>query len=441
MYHISINSNSNLLGNLLALNSSYSSYCLLNSNCNHQQEQGDWNKQLNKAKSSYLLGLGEIDFIGVNKNCMYELDVFTQKHKGKWLFGCISYDIKNEIEKLESENYDGLEFPLIHFFVPKYVVEINENNCTIHSQGANDSKEEIDTLIAKLTNTQIAHPDSQNAKLETINLETRNSKQEYLAAVNKLKQHIQLGDIYEVNYCMEFFAQNVTINPITVYEKLNTLTMAPFSAFYKNGSNYALCGSPERFIKKEGSKISSQPIKGTAKRFENKEEDELAKKQLFENKKERSENVMIVDLVRNDLSRIATRSSVQVEELFGVYTFKSVHQLISTISAEVKPDLQFIDILEALFPMGSMTGAPKIRAMQLIEQYEKTKRGLYSGSIGYIKPNGDFDFNVVIRSILYNEEKEYVSFMTGSAITANCEAEMEYEECLLKAEALAKALR
>ena len=149
---------------------------------------------------------------------------------------------------------------------------------------------------------------------------------------------------------------------------------------------------------------------------------------------------MIVDLVRNDLSRIAVKNTVKVDELFGIYTFDQVHQMISTISCEVKAETTIKDILQATFPMGSMTGAPKIRAMKLIEKFEETKRGLYSGAIGYISPEGDFDFNVVIRSIQYNTLKMYLSFMVGGAITIASDAELEYQECLVKAKALFEVL-
>ena len=229
---------------------------------------------------------------------------------------------------------------------------------------------------------------------------------------------------------------------MNVYSILNTISPTPFSTFYKLNNQYLLCASPERFVKKDGDKIISQPIKGTAKRdLTNKTRDEQLKQQLINSQKEKSENVMIVDLVRNDLSKIAARNSVQVDELFGIYSFPQVHQMISTVSATIKDEIDFADMLKASFPMGSMTGAPKYRVMQLIEEYEQTKRGIYSGSFGYITPQNDFDFNVVIRSIVYNEQTKYVSYQVGGAITHYSNAEDEYEECLLKAKAMEKALQ
>ena len=273
-----------------------------------------------------------------------------------------------------------------------------------------------------------------------IKTQSKITKQTYLDNVEHLKSHIQQGDIYEINYCQEFYANEVEINPIELYFKLNKKSPTPYSCFVKHNHSYLLSASPERFIKKQGNKISSQPIKGTIKRGATLEEDEVLKHQLKNDPKERSENIMIVDLVRNDLSKIATRNSVKVEELCEIYTFPQVHQLISTISAEAKPEVDFKTIIHALFPMGSMTGAPKIRAMELIEQYEHSKRGLYSGTVGYIKPNGDFDFNVVIRSILYNSSSKKISYFVGGAITSLSEPEKEYEECLLKAKAINEVL-
>ena len=266
------------------------------------------------------------------------------------------------------------------------------------------------------------------------------TQSDYLARVEQIKEHIHRGDVYELNYCVEFFSEKRTINPIATYNKLTNISPTPFAAFLKTGDRYLLSASPERYIKRIGNKVISQPIKGTAKRGATNESDIDLKTRLQNDPKEQSENIMITDLVRNDLAKVALRGSVKVEELMGVYTFPQVHQLISTISAEVDANTTWLDIVKATFPMGSMTGAPKMSAMQLIELYEVTKRGLYSGAVGYIAPNGDFDFNVVIRSLLYNHETNSLSFSVGSAITANSNAEQEYKECLLKASALLKAL-
>jgi para-aminobenzoate synthetase component 1 len=279
------------------------------------------------------------------------------------------------------------------------------------------------------------------ATLREINIEQRISKENYLSKVNKMLEHIQRGDIYEANFCMEFFAENVIINPLEIYQKLNAISKPPFAVFFKNNQQYLLSASPERYLKKEGNKVISQPIKGTAKRFSDATLDEKSKTDLAENPKERSENIMIVDLVRNDLSRTASKGSVEVEELCAIYSFEQVHQMISTITSTVDEAISPIEIIKTTFPMGSMTGAPKISAMQIIENLEETKRGLYSGSVGYFSPENDFDFNVVIRSILYNAQNQYLSFSVGSAITSKAVSEQEYDECLLKARAMFEVLK
>lgn len=352
-----------------------------------------------------------------------------------WKIGFISYDYKNNIEQLTSNGIDEIGFPDEFFFTPQLIIEISESILEISYSSKVYNETDLLILFADLEKHQ-----RKNHQANTVVISPRISKEEYLENVCKLKQHIQQGDIYEVNYCQEFFANQIEINPIETYFKLNKKSPTPFSCFVKFNDKYLLCASPERFIKKVGNKISSQPIKGTIKRGATLAEDEQLKIQLQNDPKERSENIMIVDLVRNDLAKIAERNSVKVDELCEIYTFPQVHQMISTISAELKKEVDFKQIIHALFPMGSMTGAPKIRAMELIEQYEKSKRGLYSGTVGFIKPTSDFDFNVVIRSILYNASSKKISYFVGSAITSLSVPEKEYEECLLKAKAINEVL-
>ena len=281
----------------------------------------------------------------------------------------------------------------------------------------------------------------ESSSKKNIQLQPALSKQEYIETVQKLQQHILRGDCYEINYCQEFFAENILIEPVAVYQQLLEISPIPFSCFYKLENKYLLCASPERFLSRINNKIFSQPIKGTAPRNANAVLDNIEKENLSKNKKEKSENVMIVDLVRNDLSKICIEGSVEVEELFSIHSFPQVHQMISTVTGELKQDISFAEIIKATFPMGSMTGAPKRSAMQLIEQYEKTKRQLFSGSVGYISPQKDFDFNVVIRSIFYNAANRYLNYLVGSAITFYADAEKEYEECILKAKAILHTLQ
>ncbi len=362
-----------------------------------------------------------------NVNNWLELDEWiADQHQ--WIFCWISYDAKNAIENLSSRHADHVRIPQLMFVVPEHVVRWND-----------DSHE---VLKGEWSDEFYTYAESGDSDFHAgITLNPRLSKQEYLFAVNELLKQIQEGNIYEVNFCQEFFADEKLKSPLEFWKKLRYMTRAPFSAYVKHSHLSILCASPERFLKKEGNKLISQPIKGTIRRGKSKEEDDQLKADLYRNPKERSENVMIVDLVRNDLSKSALRGSVKVDELFGVHTFNTVHHLISTVSSEVKSGIAFSQLIRDTFPMGSMTGAPKVSAMKLIDQCEFSIRGLYSGTIGYITPKGDFDLNVVIRSILYNDEVPYVSLHVGSAITSQCIPESEYEECLLKAKALISALQ
>ncbi|MGB0185383.1 MAG: aminodeoxychorismate synthase component I [Flavobacteriaceae bacterium] len=361
------------------------------------------------------------------------LDRYT-KATSDWLFGYLSYDLKNDLEDLESSNFDGLNFPDLVFFQPKKIFMLHGDELSIHY--LNEFSAEIEDDLHAIRNQSNFSKKSESVQLE---ISSRTPKTSYLQKVETLQHHIKRGDIYEANFCQEFYAKG-NIDPLATFHKLQARSTPPFSAYFKNGNHYALSASPERYLKKNGSKVLSQPIKGTSKRSNNTLEDLELKTNLEANIKERSENVMIVDLVRNDLSRIAQRGSVKVDELCEPYTFAQVHHLISTVVAEIKDDYSSIDVIKSTFPMGSMTGAPKISAMKLIDRLEDSKRGLYSGAIGYFTPSMDFDFNVVIRSILYNASKAYISFSVGSAITSKSKPEAEYEECLVKAQALREAL-
>ena len=384
-------------------------------------------------------------------DCLLAIDAFTslktdyynafedlkqyQQNTKDWLFGYLSYDLKNDIENLHSNNFDGLDFPDLFFFQPKKIFILKGNQLEIQYLMLCDDEleEDFEEIVQS--------PNSKFQSLESLEIKQRISKDLYIEKVNKMLEHIHIGDMYEANFCMEFYAENVVINPLEKFQKLNEISKAPFSVFFKNYKQYLLSASPERYLKRVGEKIISQPIKGTSKRFSDLEEDEKSKAILVSDEKERAENIMITDLVRNDLSHTAQKGSVEVEELCGIYSFLQVHQMISTVTSKLDAQYSAVDALKTTFPMGSMTGAPKISVMQIVENLEETKRGLYSGAVGYFTPEGDFDFNVVIRSILYNQENKYISFSVGSAITSLSVPEKEYEECLLKAKAMHEVLR
>ncbi|WP_338733701.1 aminodeoxychorismate synthase component I [Mangrovimonas cancribranchiae] len=357
-----------------------------------------------------------------------------QTNTNDWIFGYLSYDLKNDVETLNSNNFDGLKFPELMFFQPKKLFFIKGEEVVM--QYLNMVDDEIEDDIDTIQNTN-KETENDHQKLK---IKRRLHKDEYYNKVENMLEHIHRGDIYEANFCQEFYAEQIMLNPLSIYNNLNGISKPPFATFLKFEDKYILSASPERYLKKQGNTIISQPIKGTAKRSTNFMEDKELKEALKIDEKERSENIMIVDLVRNDLSKTATKGSVTVEELCEVYTFPQVHQMISTVTSTVNENTHPIDILKTTFPMGSMTGAPKVSAMKIIEDLEETKRGVYSGTVGYISPSGDFDFNVIIRSILYNKTKQYVSYSVGGAITAKSNPVKEYEECLIKAKAMREVL-
>lgn len=385
-----------------------------------------------------------------NYDCLLAVDAFTtistdyfnafedlksyQQITKDWLFGYLSYDLKNDTESLQSSNYDGLAFPDLFFFQPKKLFLLKGNQLEMHYLHLCDDEFELDYI--SIIESTVSSSDTPNL----VHIQQRISKEIYLSKVSEMLSLIQKGIIYEANFCMEFFAEQAELHPVSLYQKLNAISKPPFSVFLKNNHHYLASASPERYLRKQGNKVVSQPIKGTSGRFKDALLDAKSKAELATNPKERSENIMIVDLVRNDLSRTADKGSVAVEALCEIHTFEQVHQMISTIVSTVSDFVSPIELLKTTFPMGSMTGAPKIAAMKIIEELEETKRGLYSGAVGYFTPTGDFDFNVVIRSILYNQQKKYVSFSVGSAITSQSIPEMEYEECLLKANAMRSVL-
>ena len=367
-------------------------------------------------------------------NAFEDLKQYQQSSKD-WLFGYLSYDLKNDTEELQSNNFDGLGFPDLFFYQPKKLFLAKGSQLEIRYLHFCDDELEDDwkEILSMGSDFEI--------KSSKVNIQQRISAKSYLEKASKMLDYIHRGDLYEANFCMEFYAENAQIEPLEVFLKLNEISKPPFAVFFKNHKQYLLSASPERYLKKEGDTIISQPIKGTAKRFLDPEEDEKSKNELANNAKERAENIMITDLVRNDLSHTAQKGSVQVTELCGIYSFLQVHQMISTITSKLDPQYTAVDALRFTFPMGSMTGAPKISVLKIIEELEETKRGLYSGAVGYFTPEGDFDFNVVIRSILYNQQNHYLSFSVGSAITSLSVPENEYQECLLKAKAMFEVLK
>ncbi|MCW3804813.1 anthranilate synthase component I family protein [Plebeiibacterium marinum] len=404
-------------------------FCAIYDSCDHYLNSSS---PVHYHSYDYLAGIGSI---GVGEGTYATVSNYLGS-PADWQFGYFSYDLKNEFENLYSVNHDGLHFPSSLFFQPRYVVYNKESKWIIEYQEKYDTEDSVVGLVDAISLLQA------DVKLpKSVLFEPRITKEKYIQSVNSVLDHIHKGDIYELNYCQEFFASDVSIDAYIAFERLKNISPTPFACFLKLNDKYVISASPERYLKKEGNKLISQPIKGTAPRGGSWVEDEAYSSSLQQCEKERSENIMIADLVRNDLSRVAARGSVHVEELCGIYKFPQVFQMITTVTAELEEGRPVLDAIVNSFPMGSMTGAPKVRAMKLIEKYEETKRGVYSGAVGYFAPNGDFDFNVIIRSLLYNSAAKYLSFMVGSAITEKSIPEKEYEECLVKASAIFKLFK
>ncbi len=421
---LSIENNPNCKENLLIWAQQFDTAIWLDSN-NYKQQY-----------TSFQAALAVDEFTAIKTDFTNAFDKLKeyQSVTKDYIFGYLSYDLKNDVEQLSSSNFDGLRFADLYFFQPQKLIFIKNKTIEFHYLPLVDDEIEKDfnAIIHNVNSSK-----SNNLALEnSLDIKARISKKEYLQKINKMLDHIKRGDIYEANFCQEFYVENTEIDPLTIYNNLNAISEPPFAVFLKIEHQYLLSASPERYLRKRGGKIISQPIKGTAKRLPNTNEDLKSALRLERDIKEQSENVMIVDLVRNDLSKSAKKGSVRVEELCKIYSFKQVHQMISTVVSDIKEETHAITVLKDTFPMGSMTGAPKVSAMNIIESLEETKRGLYSGAVGYFTPNGDFDFNVVIRSILYNQKQHYTSYSVGSAITSKSIPENEYQECLLKAAAM-----
>jgi para-aminobenzoate synthetase component 1 len=393
--------------------SQFNIFCFLNSNnFNHLHQEFDG---LFAIDAEQVLELQNDDF-------SQPLKQFAADNPG-WIFGHLNYPQKKQ---------DSIAFPPGCFFVPKILLQISKDSISISSQ------QDPEAIFNQICATSEVLDANLVIKEE---IKSATSKEEYLQAIEAIKAHLKRGDCYEINYCQEFYSNHIKLNPLALYVNLMNSSPAPFSVLYKWHEKYCISASPERFLKKKGDLLVSQPIKGTAKRdFQNKANDEAGKIYLQQSQKEKSENIMIVDLVRNDLSKVCSRGSVKVEELMGIYSFPQVHQMISTVVGTLNKAIHWTEALQACYPMGSMTGAPKKRVMELIDVYEKTPRGLFSGTIGYITPERDFDFNVVIRSYFYNDASHTISFKAGGGITINSDPLEEYEESLLKVEALKKIL-
>ena len=402
--------------NLFLAGSQLEHFTILETGMKNQEEKG----------YDFIAGFGAKSIFNLNNEQLDLVDEFLFNSSNEWKFIQLNYNLfKSIYSGLKSNHTECFNFNLLTVVIPETVVILKENELTIYG-----NVNLVESIFASNNRNDLSKENSKPNKLvKCIDFN------EYQTQFNKIQQYLKRGDIYEVNYCIPFQIKTENLRLIDIYSDQKRNSPAPFSSFIKCNNNYLICASPERFIKKTGQTISCYPMKGTIKKTGDIQQDELLKGQLLSSEKERAENVMIVDLTRNDLSKIAKKGSVSVKELFGIYEFPQVYQMISTVEAQLKENTTFSTIIKALFPMGSMTGAPKLNAIKIIDEVECFSRELFSGSVGYIDPNGDFDFNVVIRSIIYNSDKEEALIAAGGAITVQSNAIDEYNECLLKANA------
>ena len=364
------------------------------------------------------------------------------KRRKSWSLGWIAYDLHQSLELADANvlppPVDGhpSAAPALVWWEPEVVMEWKPNSQQPEVVQGGDLAwaQDVLSLVQPWD-----HPSSNHSE-EVEPLEPSWSRDKYLAKFQRVQEALRRGDLYEMNLCMPWTGRAKGLSSWSLFQKLAQRTRAPHSAYIQVGQHRVLCASPERFLEKRGSVVRSQPIKGTIRRGASDDEDDALRNTLQSSIKEKAENVMIVDLVRNDLSRVAVPNSVEVEELFGVHTFETVHQMISTVRCQIREGCSALDIFKATFPMGSMTGAPKLSAMSHIAELEGQERGIYSGTLGYQSPCGDWDFNVVIRSLIHCAASGRLDATVGGAITVLSDANGEYDECLLKAEALRKCL-
>jgi para-aminobenzoate synthetase component 1 len=335
-----------------------------------------------------------------------------QAQKKNWLFGYLGYDLKDYIEKLRSTHPSSDQIPDYYFMEPSLLLKVEKGG--------------IKTILGRIPEGNTEEEILSTGLIESMNSEME--EEEYVKKVLMIKEMIREGDFYELNFSYPITG-NYKGDPYWLYQKMRDINPVPFGSFIQIPGLSICCASPERFLKKKGNRILSEPIKGTSARSLEPLADEI-QKELLMNEKNRAENLMIVDLVRHDLSAVAKTGSVRVSKLYDIQTFGTVHQLISAVEAEVEDHVNPVEIVKACFPMGSMTGAPKIKVMNTIDELETYRRGIYSGAIGYFNPDGDFDFNVVIRTAIV-QNNSYI-YPVGGAITSDSDPVNEWEETKIK---------
>ncbi|RKD21564.1 aminodeoxychorismate synthase, subunit I [Caminicella sporogenes DSM 14501] len=368
----------------------------------------------------------------------YKIDYNTDLPFVGGAVGYFSYDLCHHIEKFPRTAVDDIKIPdcFLGFYDGVVIIDHKNNRVYIASLGIkDDANKVVDEIFQKIENGKVVDFELKSSKEKKFI--SNFTRDDYIKAVNKIKDYIRAGDIYQANFTQRFECE-LDMTPYELYAKLRNINPAPFASFIDFGEGYIVSSSPERFIKIKDRIIETRPIKGTRPRGKTTEEDKRNREELLSSEKDKAELLMIVDLERNDLGKISKTGTVKVTELFHLEEYATVYHLVSTIIGEMKEDSDIIDVLKATFPGGSITGAPKIRAMEIIDELEPTQRNVYTGSIGYIGFNGDADLNIVIRTIVCKDNKAY--FQVGGGIVWDSDPELEYEESLHKAKALMRAL-
>jgi para-aminobenzoate synthetase component 1 len=358
--------------------------------------------------------------------------------------GFFGYELRHQVELLPKEAIDDVRIPDSFFGIYDGAVVVDHllNKVHLASPGFFGDPEkwvdETEKVILTAEGMDFPVPHSGLVDEARPKLTANMTKAYYLDAIARIKEYIRSGDIYQVNMTQRFQC-SMESSPYDLYTRLRNINPAPFAAYIDFGMGQLLSSSPERFLQIRNGKVQTRPIKGTRPRGVTKQEDSVNRQELLESEKDRAELLMIVDLMRNDLGRVCKTGSVKVTEMYHIEDYSTVFQLVSTVEGELEDGIHALDCIKAAFPGGSITGAPKIRAMEIIDEIEPTQRNIYTGSIGYIGFNGDTDLNIVIRTILQKGDTVY--FQVGGGIVWDSDAEMEYEETLVKAKALIEALQ
>ncbi|QEK11031.1 aminodeoxychorismate synthase component I [Crassaminicella thermophila] len=371
----------------------------------------------------------------------YKMDYKTDLPFIGGAVGYLGYDLCHHIEKLPRHAVDDVNIPDCYIGLYDGIIIIDHQKEEVFASALGIKSPEEETIQKIINTIKAGEEKGVNIKIpknnKPINLKSNFKKEDYIKAINKIKSYIKAGDIYQANMTQRFEC-DLQITPFELYAKLREINPAPFASYIDFGEGQIVSSSPERFIQIKNRIIETRPIKGTRPRGKTPTEDIKNREELLSSEKDKAELLMIVDLERNDLGKVSKTGTVEVTELFHLEEYATVYHLVSTIIGKMKDDCDVIDCIKATFPGGSITGAPKIRSMEIIDELEPTQRNIYTGSIGYIGFNGDTDLNIVIRTILCKNQKAY--FQVGGGIVWDSDAELEYEETLHKAKALIKAL-